>query len=468
MLRADTIAAISTAPGRAGISVVRVSGPKAVSIAGQLGAPDLVPRRATLASVHHPEDGRLVDRAILTFHRSPSSYTGEDLLEISGHGGFLVPQLILDAACAAGARLARPGEFTMRAFLNGRMDLVQAEATLDLIDARSEAAHHSALFQLERGLSRRIEALREQLIGLLAMLTYEIDFPEEDDGPIPESRISEAARAVADGLHGLLRHAPEGEMVRDGALTVIAGRPNAGKSSLFNALLGEERAIVTELPGTTRDAIEAMLSVEGYPFRLVDTAGIRRRAGKVEGLGIEVAESYLQKADLVLFCAEAGRRLEPEESEFLEKWFGAAAPGQPAGSGPASIIVRTKVDASQRSGASETRSQPGFGERSGDVEVSALGGTGLNTLRRRMLAAAYAGLRDSGEMPLVTRRRHARALRQAVDDVELFITQRDTGLPPEVAATHLQEAQHALEEILGVVGTEDVLDALFSTFCVGK
>jgi tRNA modification GTPase len=193
-LPADTIAAISTAPGRAGISVVRVSGPDTVVVAERLRLPELAPRRATLAPVHHPEDGRMVDRAVITLHRAPSSYTGEDLLEISGHGGFLVPQLILDAACAAGARLARPGEFTMRAFLNGRMDLVQAEATLDLIDARSEAAHKSALFQLERGLSRRIEGLRDEVIGLLALLAYEIDFQEENDDPVPELRIATASR----------------------------------------------------------------------------------------------------------------------------------------------------------------------------------------------------------------------------------------------------------------------------------
>lgn len=228
--------------------------------------------------VYHPEDGRLIDRAVVTLYRSPASYTGEDVLEISGHGVALAPQLLLDAACAAGARLAGPGEFAQRA----------------------------ALFQLERGVSRRIDELREGLVRLQAMLIYQINFPEEDDGLLPERRIQGAGRWLIERLEARLLHAPEGELVRDGALTIVAGRPNAGKSSLFNSLLGEERAIVTEHPGTTRDAIEALLTVEGYPFRLVDTAGLRSGADRVESLGAEVAEGYLAQADLVLFCAEAG------------------------------------------------------------------------------------------------------------------------------------------------------------------
>lgn len=463
-LPADTIAAISTAPGRAGISVVRVSGPEAVAVARKLGAPELADRRATLAPIHHPEDGQQIDRAVLTLHRAPKSYTGEDLLEISGHGGFLVPQLILDAAIAAGARMARAGEFTKRAFLNGRMDLVQAEATLDLIDARSEAAHRSALFQLERGLSLRIEQLRADVIDLLALLAYEIDFPEEDDGPIPKSRIAGAAESLARSLSDLLEHAPEGELVRDGALTVIAGRPNEGKSSLFNSLLGQERAIVTELPGTTRDAIEAVLSIEGYPFRLVDTAGIRSQPGRVESRGIEVAESYLKKADLVLFCAAARRPLGADEEEFLDRWSRAATSGHPEAAGPVVITVRTKAD---RSSVSHAASSVGRDEAD-QLEISAVEGRGLETLRRRMLDAAFAGLHVSGEVPLVTHRRHSRALRRALDDVQAFINTRDRGLPPEVAETHLQDARHSLEELLGAIDTEDVLDVLFAGFCVGK
>ena len=461
-LRTDTIAAISTAPGRAGISVVRVSGPEATLVAASLGVTGLTPRRCVLTAVHHPDDGRLIDRAVVTLYRSPASYTGEDVLEISGHGGTLAPQLLLDAACAAGARPAEPGEFTRRAFLNGKIDLVQVEATLDLIDARSEVAHRAALFQLERGLSRRIEELREGLLRLQAMLTYEIDFPEEDDGPLPERRIQGAARSLIERLEALLLHAPEGEMVRDGALTVIAGRPNAGKSSLFNSLLGQERAIVTELPGTTRDAIEAMLTVEGYPFRLVDTAGLRRGADRLESLGIEVAEGYLASADLVLFCAEAGRALHEEELTFLRRW-------SPASDGrPRVVVVRTKVDRCAREAGRALVDEASADERSVEVTVSAVRGDGLQALRLLLLESAYSGVRAGTETPLVTRRRQARAIRRALRDSEAFVNARDAGLPPEIAATHLLDAERALEELLGVVETDDVLDVVFSSFCIGK
>jgi tRNA modification GTPase len=460
-LPTDTIAAISTAPGRAGISVVRVSGPEAILVAASLGVTGLTPRRCVLTAVHHPEDGRLIDRAVVTLYRSPASYTGEDVLEISGHGGALAPQLLLDAACAAGARPAGPGEFARRAFLNGKIDLLQVEATLDLIDARSEVAHRAALFQLERGLSRRIEELREGLLRLQAMLTYEIDFPEEDDGPLPERRIQGAARWLIERLEALLLHAPEGELVRDGALTVIAGRPNAGKSSLFNSLLGEERAIVTEHPGTTRDAIEALLTVEGYPFRLVDTAGLRSGADRVESLGIEVAEGYLAQADLVLFCAEAGRALEEEERTFLRRWSRAS------GGRPRVVVVRTKED--RCGGRTETLvEEAGVEKPSVEVRVSAVRGDGLQALRQLLVEAAYSGVRAGAETPLVTRRRQARAIRRALRESEAFVNARDAGLPPEIAATHLLDAERALEELLGVVETDDVLDVVFSSFCIGK
>lgn len=471
-MREDTIAAISTAPGRAGLAVVRVSGPAVGRIAVSVGLPELPPRRAVLGHLRHPEDGRAVDRVVATRFAAPASYTGEEVLEISCHGGSLVPQLVLDALLAAGAREAERGEFAKRAYLNGKLDLVQAEATLDLIDARSEAAHRVALFQLDGGLSRRIEALRRRLLALQAALSYEIDFPEEDDGPIDPARIEEAANALEAELEALRLQAPDGELLREGALTVIAGRPNSGKSSLFNALLGKSRAIVTDRPGTTRDAIEAVISIEGYPFRLVDTAGLRKDADSIEEIGIEVAHRYLENADLVVFCVEVDRPLGADEAGFICR----------QASRRRTVVVRTKSD---RVGPKPGDRQPGPAARGDDgvpggvsrmevpegvarVEVSAVRGHGLDGLRELLLDAVFSGVRCSEETPLITRRRQARRVERALEETRAFRAARAEGLPAEIATTHLQEAVAALEEIVGIVDVEDVLDVVFSSFCVGK
>ena len=454
----DTIAAISTAPGRGAIAVIRVSGPDVRAIADTIGLNDLEARRASVRRLDHPDGGGGVDRVLATLFPGPGSYTGEDLLEISSHGGALVPQLVLDAVLAAGARTAEPGEYTRRAYLNGRVDLLQAEATADLIEAASPALAHIALQQLERGLSRRIESLRAQLIEAQALIAYSIDFPDEDDGPLDPARLDAVMVTLASELEGLLALAPEGEMLREGALTVIAGRPNAGKSSLFNVLVGFERAIVTEHPGTTRDAIEAVVGVEGYPFRLVDTAGLRDEAGDIEGIGIEVARSYLSRAEIVLFCVEDGRPLDREEQEFLSGVSTGRASGR-------AILVRTKTDRVEDRASGNDRSAIGDLP---EVRFSSVAGAGVTRLRELLLEAAYSGLRSEVEAPLVTRRRHVRALEDARADVEGFETARTAGLPPEIAATHLQDATLRLEELLGVVTTEDLLDAVFSSFCVGK
>jgi len=435
-----------------------VSGTAVLEVADRLGLRDLEPRRASLRLLHHPDDAAEVDRVLATLFPGPDSYTGEDLLEIGSHGGALVPQLVLDAVLAAGARPAEPGEYTRRAYLNGRVDLLQAEATADLIDATSPALAHVALDQLERGLSLRVERLRTQLIELQALIAYDIDFPEEDDGPLDPGRVDTALVAVTGEIAGLLVLAPEGEMLREGALTVIAGHPNAGKSSLFNVLLGFERAIVTEHPGTTRDAIEAVVGVKGYPFRLVDTAGLRDEPGDIEEIGIEVARSYLNRAEIVLFCVEDGRPLDRTETEFLSD----LTPHREAGR---TILVRTKTD---RQGNTEQDAEADAEETLPAVRFSSTEGTGIAELRELLLDAAYSGLRSEAEAPLVTRRRHIRALENAQSDVEAFETARGNGLPPEIAATHLLDATLRLEELLGVVTTEDLLDAVFGSFCVGK
>jgi tRNA modification GTPase len=285
----------------------------------------------------HGTSGDLIDEPLAAWYAAPRSYTGEDMVEVFTHGGLLVPADGVAAFVAVGARPAAPGEFTRRALLNGKLDLLQAEATADLIDAGSPVQRRRALQQLDRGLSLRLEALRGEILALEALLAYDIDFPEEDEGPVSPERVAQAWRAARDRLAQLLKTAPEGERLHEGALLVIAGRPNAGKSSLFNALLGRERAIVTEIPGTTRDAIEATAVIEGFPFRLVDTAGLRTSEDRVEKLGIEVSRRYLEQADLILYCEDVGeegrgKREEDAREEFLAR---CAAPV---------VTVHTKAD----------------------------------------------------------------------------------------------------------------------------
>ena len=350
----------------------------------------------------------------------------------------MVPAAAVAALVAAGARPAEPGEFTRRAVLNGKMDLLQAEATADLVDAGSPAQRRRALHQIERGLSGRLSALRQEVLDLEGLIAYDIDFPEEDEGPVSEQRVRRAWSVVRGRVAELLRTAPEGERLREGALLVIAGRPNAGKSSLFNALLGTERAIVTEIPGTTRDAIEAHAVIEGFPFRLIDTAGLRESEERVERLGIEVSRKYLAAADLVLFCEEDD---DPARATFLSQ---VQAPV---------VVVRTKVDLAG-----------GKGEG-----VSVVTGAGLDTLRQRLAEVAFGQLLALGDVePVVTRARHRAALERALLELDAFSEARAASVDAAAAATHLRAAVLALDDLIGVVTPDDVLDRVFATFCVGK
>lgn len=447
-----TIAALATPPGRGAVALLRISGEEAGEILLRI-CPGLkgslpVPREQRLLTIVHPERGEPLDRALVSYFAGPASYTGEDAVEISTHGGRLTPQLVLDAVYAAGARPAEPGEFSRRALLNGKLDLLQAEAILDLIDGTSPALHRVAVHQMERGLSRRIEALRREVLQVEGLVSYSIDFPEEDEPPVPPERIDEAANAVVERITQLIGTAPQGELLRTGAMLVLAGRPNAGKSSLFNALLGMERAIVTDVPGTTRDALEAELTLDGFPFRLVDTAGLRQTEDQVEQIGIEVARRYLAAAHLVLFCVPAGRDIDPEEAAFM-----AEVPSDRL------IVVRTMgdlTDAAHEGPDDET-------------VVSILSGAGLEPLRDLIVARSFGGLDVANDdAPLVTRERHLRALRVAREEVACFRTGMAEGLPMELAATHLRAAAGALETLIGAVTPDDILGEVFGSFCVGK
>jgi len=441
----DPIVALATPPGRSAVAVIRLSGRGAFAVAGRCLRPFHPdrPRAALRARLVHPATDEQVDDVVAAVFPAPRSYTGEDVVEISTHGGLLVPGEAVAALVAAGARPAQPGEFTRRALLNGKLDLLQAEATADLIDAGAPAQRRRALRQLDRGLSARLEALRGELLELEALIAYDIDFPEEDEGPVSPARVTAAWRAVRDRIAVLLATAPEGERLREGALLVIAGPPNAGKSSLFNALLGQERAIVTEVPGTTRDAIEAYAVIAGFPFRLVDTAGLRDSDERVEKIGIEVARQYLGAADLVLFCRDAGCAGDAESERFV------AACRAPV------VEVATKVDLA-------ARPPEGLG-------VSVVTGAGLDVLRARLAEAAFGRLLALGDVePVVTRARHRTALERALGEVEAFAAARERGVDAAATATHLRAAVGALDDLIGVVTPDDVLDRLFATFCVGK
>jgi tRNA modification GTPase len=393
-----------------------------------------------------------VDDALAACFPGPRSYTGEDLVELSTHGGLLVPAAAVSALAAAGARPAAPGEFSRRALVNGKLDLLQAEATADLIDAGSPAQARSALHQLDRGLSVRLERLRAELLELEALIAYDIDFPEEDEGAVAPAKVAHAWRTARDRIAQLLLTAPEGERLREGALLVIAGRPNAGKSSLFNALLGAERAIVTEVPGTTRDAIEAYAVLEGFPFRLVDTAGLRESVDRVERLGIEVSRKYLAAADLVVFCEAA------DEGEGEGDAAGAARAAFLAACRAPVVRVRTKIDLAAAAPLPDAV-----------AGVSVVSGAGLAELKRRLAEVAFARLLALGDVePVITRARHRDALEHALAEVDAFGAARQAGVDAAATATHLRAAVGALDDLIGVVTPDDVLDRVFASFCVGK
>jgi tRNA modification GTPase len=500
----DTIVALATPAGRGAVALIRVSGPELDVVAGRVVRPwPPADRVATLARLVDPATGELIDRALVTWFAGGRSYTGEPMLEVGTHGGIAVPAAVVAAFVAAGAREALPGEFTRRAVLNGKLDLIQAEAVGDLIDARSAGMRRAALAQLDGGLSARVDALRERLLQVEALIAYDIDFPEEDDGALASGRVEVACDDALAALDGLLACAAAGELAREGALVVIAGPPNAGKSSLFNALVGRARALVTAVPGTTRDAVEAVVDAGPWPLRLVDTAGLRATDDVVERLGIEVAERYLADAQVVLACGAS----EGELAESVARVR--AATGAPV------VAVRTKADLGvelsvegspptgtmpPNEGGRVTGSTPSGAESCGGgppmgtvvpneagrgteslpigagggvaprVVVSAERGTGL----RELVDAVVRVVGDAvgapvGEVPLVTRARQRRALAEARAELGEFRERWSGGeLPAPVAAVHLRSAVVALETLIGAVGVEDVLDRVFASFCVGK
>ncbi|HEX5755980.1 MAG TPA: tRNA uridine-5-carboxymethylaminomethyl(34) synthesis GTPase MnmE [Arenimonas sp.] len=431
----DTIAAIATPPGRGGIGVIRLSGAAVPGIAAQVLGRLPQPRRATLAAFRDAR-GEPQDRGIALYFPPPRSYTGEHVLELHGHGGPLVLQSVLRACLDAGARLAEPGEFTRRAFLEGKLDLAQAEAVADLIDASTQEAARSALRSLAGEFSAAIETLAGGLVELRALTEAMLDFPEEEVDAVQRDDAAARLDALEAQLDGILAKSRQGSLLRSGIHVVLAGRPNVGKSSLLNRLAGEERAIVTPVPGTTRDALREAIQIEGVPLVLVDTAGLRVASDAVERLGIERTQQELQRADLVLMVREAGREDPP--------------PVLPAGA--------QRVDVYNKSDLA-----PGFRAPAGALAVSAKTGENLDALRRTILAAA--GWSSTGESVFLARERHLRALEQARAHLGEARGQLASW---ELLAEELRLAHAALAGITGEFSADELLGEIFSRFCVGK
>lgn len=449
LLEGDTIAAISTAVGRGAIAVVRMSGPAAHEIAKSVVTRwPKIPRQATLTTLYDPTDGERVDQGLITRFDAPQSYTGEQMVEISGHGGIVAPMAVLRLLLRAGAREARAGEFTQRAVLRGKVDLLQAEGIGELVDARTEAHRRIALSHVEGSLSIVLAQLQQRMLELEALLAYELDFPEEDDGPLPRMRVYGAAQDILSTLEKLLATAALGQIAKIGATVVIAGLPNAGKSSLFNALAGEQRAIVTEHPGTTRDALEVVLDDGRIPLRLIDTAGLRDTNDSIEQLGIEVSLRHLANADVVLACGERKEDIEETIQRVQSTSIKARL-----------LRVRTKADRYPNALVNEQ-----------EIVVSVIQRLGLAELVEEVRCAVEARLGEiEPSLPIITRARQQVALERARDEIREFTTVwTEETLPGIVAAVHVRSAVHALYELIGRIDTDAILGAVFERFCVGK
>lgn len=453
----DTIAAISTAMGASGIGIVRLSGPEAIEIASkafQSKSPLTEENNRKLLYGHIVKEDKVLDEVLLAPFFKPNTYTRENMAEINCHGGQIAVNLVLEYMLELGCRLAEPGEFTKRAFLNGRLDLSQAEAVIDLIDAHSKEGYSAGIDQLEGSLSRFITKDREKLVNMMALIEANIDFPTDEIEEANNTKLIEQGEELLQGLKELRSTSSRGRLLREGISTVIVGKPNVGKSSLLNAFLRENRAIVTDIPGTTRDIIEEYVNLDGVTLKIKDTAGIRSTEDVVEQIGVEMAESSIKQADLVIALFDSSKALESEDYRILDLV-----------KDQKSIYILNKSDLESKIGIEDLKEAGAKGEI---LTTSLLEAKGVVVLEDKIKEAFSLGEISSNNQAMITNLRHRRALDKAIESVESAVDALHIGIPIDCVEVDLNDAYNALGEITGETIEEEILDKIFSDFCIGK
>lgn len=453
----DTIAAISTPRGEGGIGIVRMSGKDSLCILTKIFKPiskkEVSELRNFSINYGHLYDGdELIDEVLVSIMKGPNTYTKEDIVEINCHGGFLITEKVLELILKSGARIAEIGEFTRRAFLNGRLDLTQAEAVIDLIHGKTDKSISLSLNQLRGDLREQIDILKKQLLDVSAHVNVVLDYPEEGiDDPLPHDLVDNLHNVV-NTTDALIKSYNKGKMIKEGVKTAIVGKPNVGKSSLLNSILREERAIVTHIAGTTRDVIEEVVNLNGIPLVLVDTAGIRKTDDLVENIGVEKSKELIEKADLVLFVVDNSRELDEEDLRIHERIHADKVIG---------LINKTDIE-------SKLDITP-LTKIKKWIRISALEKTGIDSMEKEIYNYVISGqIEDSSQKLVITNVRHKSALEKTKQAVENIFETIDMGLPMDLIAVDLKEALDSLSEVTGEISNEDLLDHIFSNFCVGK
>jgi tRNA modification GTPase len=455
----DTIAAIATAPGEGGIGIIRISGEKSLEVAEKVfksmsGKPIKEYKQRTLIYGNVVDNDNVIDEVLLAYMKGPNSYTTEDIIEINCHGGFISVKKILELILSKDVRLADPGEFTKRAFLNGRIDLSQAEAIIDVIKAKTDMAHEVAQNQLEGSLSNKIKELRMNVTEVLAHLEVAIDFSEEDIEEITYQTLREKAESLRTEIKRLYDTAESGKILRDGLKTVIVGKPNVGKSSLLNSILGENRAIVTDIPGTTRDIIEEFVNIKGIPLKIVDTAGIRETEDVVEKIGVEKSRESFSSADLVIMVLDSSRKLSDEDMDILKKL-----------ENKKTIVLLNKADLEQKIEEDKLKQ---YVNSDSIIKISALKHKGIEELHDKIESMVYKGSVKNTSSVVITNSRHKDALLRAYESINDAIKAIDQNLPYDFIEVDFKNIWDYLGYINGDTVKEDLLDTIFSNFCIGK